>query len=172
MVNQKGNQVIYCTAEEKEYLKTELEKYRLTKRAEQLGLSVSATNGVQKRVPLSEQDNALLSTLTWLLYYYEHEIRNDVSNGITTGEAFQAAATKDNAYTDGYESYLNEIKQRIAKLTGEFELGDYPQGIKDDTEETKEVEPEPEPIESKKPMENPFSKLKRLKKNAPAEGRS
>lgn len=46
MVDKKSNQVIYCTVEEKEYLKKELEKYRLRKKAYELGLSVSESNNI------------------------------------------------------------------------------------------------------------------------------
>jgi len=159
--------------------------------ADDLGLSLKVEiegmhKDVPKCAPISEQDSALLSTLTWLLYYYEHEIRNGVKNGVTTGKAFQEAALKDNTYTDGYESYLGEIKSRIEKLTGEFKLGDYPQGIKNDIEEeepeeaeeeTEEVveEPEPEPVKPKGLKVNPFVEKKRREAAmalSPAEGRS
>lgn len=67
MVDKKSNQVIYCTVEEKEYLKKELEKYRLRKKADELGLSISESNDISASTVNTSTNDTLLKGINGLL---------------------------------------------------------------------------------------------------------
>lgn len=88
MVDKKNNQVIYCTVEEKEYLKRELEKYRLKKKADELGLSVgeststtstSTSDTTLKGTSVTKIDNLLRDEirLGLIMFGYERDRRAD-----------------------------------------------------------------------------------------------
>lgn len=134
MVDKKSNQVIYCTVEEKEYLKKELEKYRLKKKADELGLSISESDSVSASTVNTSTSDILLRGINGLLgssestpreYFFlamcvaKGNTRSSVDWGRLQHEVNDMPEEKDK--NNSYEHYLTrEERAQIETLTTEL----------------------------------------------------
>lgn len=163
MDNKKSNRIIYCSEEEKQWLKTVLEKKRA---GDTLGIPVSVVIGdanvstsVSNDVSNSSitRDTNLCTLLVWALYsleYRERQGKRDMIDYYAWGD-FQLEVKNNNVGWDTAIGYLSKAYNEVASQVGDFEF-EYPKRVE---------EPEEKPKPKKDKSFNPFSSKKKSRKD-------